>query len=88
MKKSETHGINFISAEHGGISMHYKKLGVEKELWGNTAEQIAKAVAMVGTADSILHSSSMDFASEEGFKHDDDAWDLWESAKEFYKKTA
>ena len=57
-------------------------------MWGNTAEQNANALTRVGTEDSIYHSSSMDFASEDGFKNDDEAWDLWESAVDLYKKAA
>jgi hypothetical protein len=88
MENLESQKINFISADNGGISLHYKELGVRKKLWGNTAEQIANALTRVGTEDSIYHSSSMDFASEDGFKNDDEAWDLWESAVDLYKKAA
>ena len=38
-----------------------------------------------GIADTLLHSSSMDFASEYGFKKDGDAWKLFDAGIELIK---
>jgi len=41
-----------------------------------------------GLADRVMHSSSMDFASEEGFANNDDAWILWQDGYELDDKKA
>ena len=49
-------------------------------------EALATVVAYVlktkGIADTLLHSSSMDFASEYGFKKNGDAWKLFDAGIE------
>jgi hypothetical protein len=35
-----------------------------------------------GLSSGASHSSSMDFADEEGFENHDDAWKLWNDAME------
>ena len=70
--------INYISAESGGIRMHYGK--GRDFVFGTTPEVLAKHMNEIGVADTVYGSSSMDFASEYGFENDDDAQLLWEKA--------
>ena len=75
--------IDFITAEKGGIKM-FGKCGAD-ELptvvgWGTTAKHIAYVVATHGLCHNVFHSSTMDFADEEGFEHYGGAWKLWEEA--------
>jgi hypothetical protein len=77
--------INYISAESGGIKMHYgegrgSKGQFKDFVFGTTPEVLAKHMNEIGVADTVYGSSSMDFASEYGFENDDDAQLLWEKA--------
>ena len=63
-----TKKIDFISAENGGIKM-YAGVGNVKG-WAKTASGIAYTLAAVGISENCYGSSSMDFASEEGFEND------------------
>ena len=74
--------IDFISAENGGIKM-YAGVGNVKG-WAKTASGIAYTLAAVGIAETCYGSSSMDFASEEGFENDGDAMKLWDEAIKIY----
>ena len=74
--------IDYISAENGGIKM-YAGVGNVKG-WMKTASGIAYVLATVGLADTVMGSSTMDFASEEGFENDGDAIELWNDAIALY----
>lgn len=74
--------IDYISAENGGIKM-YAGVGNVKG-WMKTASGIAYVLATVGLADTVMGSSTMDFASEEGFENDGDAMELWNDAIALY----
>ena len=74
--------IDFISAENGGIKM-YAGVGNVKG-WAKTASGIAYTLKTVGLNNSCYASSSMDFASEDGFENDGDAWDMWDEAIGIY----
>jgi len=50
--------------------------------YGDTAEMIAYVLKTKGLSSGASHSSSMDFADEEGFENHDDAWKLWNDAME------
>ena len=76
--------IDFISAHNGGIKMFAGSFNLKG--WGKTAEGIAYTLKTVGLADSVMGSSSMDFASEEGFEDDDDALALWNDAIVIYNR--
>ena len=52
--------------------------------WGKTAKGIAFPLQTVGRADICMGSSTMDFASEEGFENDGDAHLLWDEAIGIY----
>ena len=79
-------GIDFISAETAGIKMYFKNsLGkTDYAGWGTTAETIAEVMKKYGLAKAVYGSSTMDFASEEGFKDDADAMRLWDEAIGIY----
>ena len=78
MKKTS----DFISADNGGIKM-YAGVGNVKG-WAKTASGIAFTLAAVGLAETCYGSSTMDFASEEGFEDDGDALRLWNEAIKIY----
>ena len=71
--------VDFISAHNGGIQM-FSSDGLVG--WGNTPESVAYVLNTKGMAESIMGSSSMDFASEEGFDSDDGASFLFKKALE------
>ena len=74
--------IDYISAENGGIKMY---AGVDNvKGWMKTASGIAYVLATVGLANTCFASSTMDFASEEGFENDGDARVLWDEAIAIY----
>ena len=74
--------IDFITAENGGIKMYAGLNNVKG--WGKTAKGIAYTLRTVGLADRVMASSSMDFASEDGFENDGDAMELWNEAIAIY----
>ena len=74
--------IDFISAHKGGIKMFAGSFNLKG--WGNTAAGIAYTLKTVGLADCVMGSSTMDFASEEGFEDDGDALLLWDEAIGIY----
>ena len=76
---SKQNEIEFISAFKGGIKM-FSGEGVVG--YGDTAEMIAYVLKTKGLSSGASHSSSMDFANEEGFENHDDAWKLWNDAME------
>jgi len=84
--------IDYIIAHNGGIKMYggakdgtYPGYDIGNlKGWGKTAEAIAYTLKTVGLADCVMGSSTMDFASEEGFENDGDAMKLWNAAIEIY----
>ena len=74
--------IRFISAHNGGIQM-YSNPG-EQVAWAKNSEMIAYALRTKGADDIIMGRSTMDFASEEGFKNDEDATILWDEGYHMY----
>ena len=74
--------IRFVAAHKGGIQM-FSNPG-ELVAWGKTPEMIAYALRTKGADEIIMGSSSMDFASENGFKNDEDAMTLWEDGYNTY----
>jgi len=77
LKLMEARGI--ISATNGGIEL---SIGDERIDLGKTPEDIADKLKTVADfdLDDLFGSSSMDFASEEGFKNDDAAHELFDKA--------
>ena len=76
-----TNKIDLITAAGGGIRMY---AGDNLKGWGGTAKGIAYTLRTVGLADCVMGSSTMDFASEEGFENDGDARELWDEAIGIY----
>ena len=74
--------IRFIAAHKGGIQM-FSNPG-ELVAWAKTPEMIAYALRTKGADEIIMGSSSMDFASEEGFDLDEDATILWDEGYDMY----
>ena len=74
--------IDYIAAHNGGIKMFAD--GTNLKGWGKTAEAIAYTLKTVGLAHTVMGSSTMDFASEEGFENDGDARELWDEAIGIY----
>lgn len=70
--------ITFISAFAGGIELTVE--GKANNYWASNAKDLASFIAEFGIADSVYHSSTMDFADEEGFDNHDGAWKLWNDA--------
>ena len=71
--------INYLTAHNGGIKM-YSDTGLKG--WAKTAEGVAYTLKTIGIADTVMGSSSMDFASEDGFETDDGAMLLYKRALE------
>jgi len=67
-------GIEFIAAHYGRIQMTTVD---GKTVNAGTVEEGATWIKILGFATSVFASSSMDFASEEGFGSDDAAHTLW-----------
>jgi len=84
--------IDFISAEDGGIKFYGGRDDNAMELncvgFAKTAEMVNYIIKTRGLADRVMHSSSMDFASEYGFANNDDAWILWQDGYELDDKKA
>tara|TARA_B100001113_G_scaffold293289_1_gene250102 strand:- start:360 stop:614 length:255 start_codon:yes stop_codon:yes gene_type:complete len=72
-----TLGINYLSACEGGISF---TIGTPEGEIGRRADTIKDGVELIkkyGIANVVFGSSSMDFASEEGFADDKGAKEMW-----------
>ena len=73
--------IDYITAHNGGIKMF---AGDGLKGWSKTAKGIAYTLKTCGIAEVVMGSSSMDFASEEGFDDNDGAMLLWNEAIGIY----
>ena len=76
---TKENAIDFITAHNGGIQM-FSNGGVVG--FATTAKMVAYIIQTKGLAGSVFHSSTMDFADEEGFENYDGAWKLWEAGME------
>ena len=81
-KSGKMNPMRFISANKGGIPM-YSDPG-ELIAWAKTPEMIAYTLRTKGADEIIMGSSTMDFASEEGFKNNNDAMKLWWKGYDMY----
>tara|TARA_Y100001972_G_scaffold4839_1_gene5360 strand:- start:83 stop:322 length:240 start_codon:yes stop_codon:yes gene_type:complete len=73
--------IRFIAADESGIKFFAGEVG-NCVGFAKTPKMVAYILKTKGIADTLLHSSSMDFASEYGFKKDGDAWKLFDAGIE------
>ena len=78
--------IDFISAENGGIKFYGGRdddaMALNPVGFAKTPKMVAYILQTRGVADRLMHSSSMDFADEYGFKNHGDAWNLWDAGME------
>lgn len=74
--------ICFVDAARGGITLYNKNADGKTDLvgWGSTPETIAGFMQKFGVEDTLMASSSMDFASEYGFASDNGAKSLLDDA--------
>ena len=70
--------INFISASNGGIELTVE--GHTNTYWSAFPQSLADFIKQFGISDACFHSSTMDFAEEEGFENNNAAWELFEAA--------
>lgn len=86
MKKERNTKINYISAEAGTIVLHYTENYLEKAVSSEVPSILARIMVEKGVEDELMASSSMDFASEYGFKKDGDAKKLFQEACDIEKQ--
>ena len=79
--------IRFIAADEAGIKFFAGEVG-NCVGFAKTPEMVNYIIKTKGLEDRVMHSSSMDFASEYGFANDDDAWILWQDGVELDDKKA
>ena len=72
--------INMVSAEDGKVFLGYVENGVRKEKGSENPIILADIMKKHGFEDTVMASSSMDFANEYGFKSHKDAKKLYENA--------
>ena len=77
--------INFVTAKNGKIELMSDKTVVVSSV---DVEELTNTMYDHGLADSVYHSSSMDFASEDGFENDGDAWVIFDAALKTYNWVA
>ena len=77
--------INFVTAKNGKIELMSDKTVVVSSV---DVEELTKTMYDHGLADQVYHSSSMDFASEDGFENDGDAWVIFDEALKMYNWVA
>ena len=77
--------INFIAADESGIKFFAGEVG-NCVGFAKTPKMVAYILKTRGITDNLLHSSSMDFADEYGFKNHDDAWKLFDKGIELIKQ--
>ena len=78
--------IDFISADNGGIKFYggrNDELGQLNTVgFAKTPKMVAYILQTRGVADRLMHSSSMDFAEEYGFKNNGDACNMFDAGVE------
>ena len=72
--------IDFVSAQDGKVFLGYTENGVRKEKGSENPIILADIMKKLGFEDTVMASSSMDWASESGFKSDDGAKNLYKNA--------
>ena len=72
--------INFVSAEDGKVFLGYVENGVRKEKGSENPIILADIMTKLGFEDTVMASSSMDYAKESGFKSHDGAKKLYKNA--------
>ena len=72
--------INFVSADDGKLQLSYYEMGVRKTKASENPIILAAVMKKHGFEDTVMASSSMDFAKEYGFRSHDGAKNLYKNA--------
>ena len=72
--------INFVSAEDGKVFLSYTENGIRKEKGSENPIILADIMKKHGFEDTVMASSSMDFAKEYGFRSHDGAKKLYKNS--------
>ena len=72
--------INFVSAQDGKVFLGYVENGIRKEKGSENPIILADIMKKLGFEDTVMASSSMDYAKESGFKSHDGAKKLYKNA--------
>jgi hypothetical protein len=72
--------IDFVSAADGKIFLGYTENGIRKEKGSENPIILADIMTKLGFEDTVMASSSMDWAKEYGFKNHDGAKKLYNNA--------
>jgi len=72
--------INFVSAEDGKVFLSYTENGINKKKGSENPIILADIMKKHGFEDTVMASSSMDFAKEYGFRSHDGAKNLYKNA--------
>ena len=72
--------IDFVSAADGKIFLGYTENGIRKEKGSENPIILADIMTKIGFEDTVMASSSMDWAKEYGFKNHDGAKKLYNNA--------
>ena len=72
--------IDFVSAQDGKVFLGYVENGVRKEKGSENPIILADIMKKLGFEDTVMASSSMDYAKESGFKSHDGAKKLYKNA--------
>lgn len=71
-------GINFVSAQDAGLTLTIETAEGEIQRRARDAQDVADWIKEFGLASRCFFSSTMDFASEEGFADDENAVKLFD----------
>ena len=80
MKNKKLKKIDFVSADNGKLVLSFGDLDSRETKSSANPIILADIMSKHGFADVVMASSSMDFASENGFKKDGDARKLYNNA--------
>ena len=72
--------IDFVSARDGKLELSYYEMGVRKTKASENPIILADIMKKLGFEDTVMASSSMDWAKEYGFKDHDGAKKLYKNA--------
>ena len=79
MRNERENMIDFVAARDGGLEFT-TIWRILDPVFGSTVEECALTIAKNGLANSVMGSSSMDFADEYGFENDDGAMTMYQYA--------
>ena len=74
-KINDQTGVWFLGADYGGLSLTTRD---GYRMWSKSVSDLAEFVREKGIASTVMGSSTMDFADEEGFDSIDGAQEMWD----------